>query len=282
MAVSAMDKRYAMLRQNLQQQESTQSQMEQDALRRRFASMGSLGSGAAMKAEQKARDASAQRLMQGQGQLDVARLGEEQALEENQRSREFATAERLGGQTFAAEQAGLGRQFQTSERLGGQGFAAEQAGLGRQFATSERLGGQDFSAAQAGLNRAFATSERLGGQEFQTGERRGSQTFASNEAMRAREFTKGERIAGQKFTGEQAGLDRVAQAKSVADQLRNSKDIAVIQADLQRQIFSKEFELNKIIADWNMGGKTPIKLGANTFGVDYGQGMYGPLGFGGE
>jgi len=253
MAVSAMDKRYAMLRQNLQQQESSQSQAEQDALRRRFASMGSLGSGAAMKAEQKARDASAQRLMQGQGQLDVARLGEEQALEENQRAREFATSERMGGQTFAAEQAGLGRQFQTSERLGGQGFAAEQAGLGRQFQTSERLGGQDFSAAQAGLNRAFSTSERIGGQEFSKGERLGAQNFAKSEAGYAREFARGERVAGQEFTAGQAKAERVARSADIVTQLNSQEKLAELTRSLQKEIFQKEFDINSVVSAYNMG-----------------------------
>lgn len=186
MANDAIGRRYALLNKQLQQTEGRQLQQEQDALSRRFAAIGGLGSGASIKADQMASQESSRRLSQGKQALGVAEADER----------------------FKQEEIEKGRAFQTSERVGSQDFAAGQAVLQRQFQTGERLGSQDFAAGQAGLQRQFQTGERLGSQEFQTGERLGGQQYASDEAQKQRGFMTSEREAGQKFTAGENALSR--------------------------------------------------------------------------
>jgi len=159
MANGAMDRRYALASQQMRRQEQQQSEKEKEALRRRFAAQGGLGSGASIKAEQVAGQESAKRLGQAESQLEMSRLGEQARQEEIEQARSFQRGEREAGQTFAGTQAELGRKFATSERLGGQEFAGTQAELGRKFTTSERMGAQEFAGTQASKQMEFAREQ---------------------------------------------------------------------------------------------------------------------------
>lgn len=146
---SALDRRFALAEQRLNQQERGRISEEQDALKRRFASIGATGSGASIKSAQQAEQAGSRRLSQGKGALEIARLGEEQRLGEIESAREFQRGEREAGQLFAGGQAALGRKFASFERAAGQRFAGEQARLGREFTTSEREAAQIFNQGLA-------------------------------------------------------------------------------------------------------------------------------------
>jgi len=155
---SALDRRFALAEQRLQQQERGRISEEQDALKRRFASIGATGSGASIKAAQQAEQAGSSRLAQGKGALEIARLGEEQRLGEIESAREFQRGEREAGQLFAGGQAALGRRFSSFERAAGETFAGRQAEIGR-----------DFAEKQARLGREFTTGEREAAQIFNKG-----------------------------------------------------------------------------------------------------------------
>ena len=75
----AIDRRYNLLQQNLAANESRLAQGEQEALNRRFASMGAQNSGAALKNSQLQGDISNRRLLEGQNALGAAQSGEKQA-----------------------------------------------------------------------------------------------------------------------------------------------------------------------------------------------------------
>lgn len=201
----AIDK-FQIARQRAQQQVGAETQEQQEALRRRFASMGGLQSGAAIKQEQLAGEQGAKRLMEANQNIDVAQQGELERKAEVEAGRKFQSGEREAGQAFASKEAGTGREF-----------AALQAEAQRKFASGERLSSQEFASLEAGKGREFATGERLG-----------SQSFASLEALRGREFSKGERIAGQKFAGAESARGRASQEK-------------MFQADMDFKRFVQDF-----------------------------------------
>jgi hypothetical protein len=143
------------MRRRAQQVESQNLQQHNDALGRRAAQLGGGPSGAFIKQESLARDASAKRLADANEGINAQEAG----------------------LRFQAGEADVGRQFQTSERVGSQKFASGESALQRKFLTGERLGQEKF-----------ATGERLGAQEFATGERLGSQehqTLLSDKQIQA-------------------------------------------------------------------------------------------------
>lgn len=124
------------------QQNSAAIQGQKDAIKRRFAAMGNVNSGAALKQENLAVDAGQRRLADVNEGIDAAQRGEIRRRNELDEARKFQTSERLGAQDFAATQADLGRKFQTSERLGTQDFSR-----------GERLSSQDFASNEAQMAR---------------------------------------------------------------------------------------------------------------------------------
>ena len=134
---SATKRKFDLLRKKASQGAEAQGQEAQGALQRRFATLGNLKSGAAIKQQQlvgqKVGEAKANAL---EG------IGVAQAGEEAQRAKE------LEQRDFAADQAKIGREFQSSERQASQKFGSD-------FQRSEREAGQKFGAEQAGLGRDF-------------------------------------------------------------------------------------------------------------------------------
>jgi hypothetical protein len=91
---------YDTYRQRLQQQGNAQKQEASDAVNRRFAAMGNLNSGAALKQNQLA-----QQQVQGQvdtqaDQLNMAEAQQQFQEGEAQKQRDYGTSERLGSEKF--------------------------------------------------------------------------------------------------------------------------------------------------------------------------------------
>jgi hypothetical protein len=157
-----MERRYQLAREDASTQSRSQTEQEKEALRRRFAAMGGLGSGASIKAEQTAEREGARRLATGMSAITQQELGDKQRLEEIDQ----------------------GQKFQTSERLGSQDFTKGENQVNRDFSTSERIASQDFTSGENKLGREFITGERVAGQTFSTSERVAAQTFTREEQQR--------------------------------------------------------------------------------------------------
>jgi hypothetical protein len=179
MAASAMERRYQLAREDISTQQRGQTEQEKEALRRRFATIGGLGSGASIKAEQSAEREGARRLATGMSAITQQELGDKQRLEEIEQGQKFQTSERMGSQGF-----------QSGEREAGQKFVSGENKIGREFQTSERMGAQDFSTGEADKQRGFMTKEREAGQTFTTSERTGAQAFSQGEKLRVEALEK--------------------------------------------------------------------------------------------
>jgi hypothetical protein len=159
MANGAMDRRYALASQQMRRQEQQQSEKEKEALRRRFAAQGGLGSGASIKAEQVAGQESAKRLGQAESQLEMSRLGEQARQEEIEQARAFQAGESQKGRLFAGEQSQLGRDFAGSQSQLTRDFQGEQSQLTRDFQGEQSQLGRDFAGSQSQLGRDFASEQ---------------------------------------------------------------------------------------------------------------------------
>lgn len=135
--VSANTEQFDVARRRAGQQENANLQAQKDALARRAAQTGGGVSGALIKQESLAADASGKRLADANEGINAQESGERARVAEINSGREFQTSERLGGQQFA-----------TSERLGGQGFAEAMQRRQMAYGTSEREAGQTFQAGQ--------------------------------------------------------------------------------------------------------------------------------------
>lgn len=145
---------YDYQRQKAAQQENANLQGQKDALARQAAALGGGPSGAFIKADQMAGDASAQRLQQANEGINQAQAQEMRGVDQTQ----------------------LGQQFQTSERLGGQQF--QQGNLDKQNALAVAgltgtYNGQDTFAKQQ------ATMQNKLAEAGLTGQYNGGQTLAS-------------------------------------------------------------------------------------------------------
>ena len=144
MANGSIDRRFDMLKQRAAQESRAQTQEAEKGLTRQFSRLGGIGTGAFVKQQALAKEAGARRLGEATQNIEFQKLGEQQRQEDIQKQREFQTAERLGGQEFAAGQLGKQQEFARSERLGAQEFGASQAEMQRKYATGERVAAQDF------------------------------------------------------------------------------------------------------------------------------------------
>ena len=141
------------IRRRQQGQLSQQKSESDDALKRRFAMNGMLGSGAFQKSAELSDESSNRAAAEAMSNIDVQEQGELQRRKEVGEGRTFQTGEREGAQRFAAEEAAKGRTFQTGERIGGQEFMTGER-LGSQgFATGERVAGQNWQ--QANMDREY-------------------------------------------------------------------------------------------------------------------------------
>ena len=155
----AITKQFDPMRRRLQQQETANLQGQRDVLQRRSAQLGGGPSGALVKQEQMASDASARRLVDANAAVNAQESATLNQAREAQAGRDFARSERLGSQKFASGESALQRKFLTGERLGTQ-----------KWQTGERIGSQDFASSQAEQNRIYDAS-KFGQQMAFEGER---------------------------------------------------------------------------------------------------------------
>ena len=85
----AMDRRFQMAEQQLRRKELQREQQEKEGLKRKFASLGALGSGASIKAESQAGEAASRRMAEGSQKIEMARLGEQARQEDVEAQRAF-------------------------------------------------------------------------------------------------------------------------------------------------------------------------------------------------
>ncbi len=139
------------------------AQGQQDALKRRFASMGNLNSGAAIKTQQLATtdaarvredalsDVNAQEAA-AQRQIADAQTQRDFASSEAEKQRAYGTAEREGSQGFSSGQAQIQRDFQKGQF--DQTFAEDV----RRAGVTEAMAGKEFNRDSDYLKRNWATA----------------------------------------------------------------------------------------------------------------------------
>lgn len=137
---------FGLARKRAGQQSQAALQAQQDAIKRRFASIGASSSGAAMKAEQIAAEKSQEQLGQAEEGISAAETAEKARLGEIEQARTFAQSERQSQQEFAKGEAEKARQFAIAERGAGEKFQSEQAAANRAF--QERV--QAFNESESG------------------------------------------------------------------------------------------------------------------------------------
>jgi hypothetical protein len=143
---------FALARKRAGQQSQAGLQAQQDAIKRRFASIGGSSSGAAMKAEQIAAEKSQEQLGQAEEGITAAETAEKSRLGEIEQARTFAQSERQSQQEFAKGEAEKARQFAIAERGAGEKFQSEQTAANRSF--QERV--QAFNESESGKAMALA------------------------------------------------------------------------------------------------------------------------------
>lgn len=127
------------------------------AMKRRFASQGLSGSGAAIKVDRQVDRETGERLDNVRGQVANMREGEALRRQEVEDQRTFQSSEAQKGRDFVAGESGLQRAFMRDE-----------SGLQRSFMRDERLGSQGFAASEAGKQRDFSAEMRQKDEDFKT------------------------------------------------------------------------------------------------------------------
>lgn len=145
-AAPAAPNQYDLARQRASDSANQSAQSNNDAIRRRFASLGNLNSGAAIKQQQIAQDQANQDKTQQIASIDAAQAGE-------QSQRDFANQQMKAQQDFQAGQSGLDRAQQ--EKLQNQGFAftGGQSALERALQQQMQQSGFAFTGGQNELQR---------------------------------------------------------------------------------------------------------------------------------
>lgn len=139
-----LGQRFRLAREQAKRDAQQGGQQQVEALQRRFASLGSTGSGQAVKLEQQARQQALGQQAANVRQIDVAELGE--------RARQN---EILQGQEFQSGEAAKQRDFAASENLLNRKFQAEEARLGREYATAEAEKARTFQRELFDVTQAF-------------------------------------------------------------------------------------------------------------------------------
>ncbi len=157
---SDITKQYDPLRQKAQQQEATNLQGQKDALARRAAQLGGGPSGAFIKQEGVASDASAQRLQAANEGINAQQQGAINQAADVQAGREFTTSERQASQAFASGESALQRKYQTGEREAGQEFTTGERQSGQEFAGTQT--DKTIQAAKDAQDKQIASAEKMG------------------------------------------------------------------------------------------------------------------------
>lgn len=145
---TAMNRRYDTLRARAKSDVSQATGEQQDALKRRFAQLGNLSSGAAMKQEQISQQKGAELQQRATEGIDMAQEQEAAQVAEQAKQREFAKGERIASQAFAGAESELGRrqqdrQFKASQNLAVSQFGQNMAMASKQFDLETKI--QEFN-----------------------------------------------------------------------------------------------------------------------------------------
>jgi hypothetical protein len=118
---------YDAIRSRIGSQANQANQTAQDALARRFAAMGALNSGAAIKQQQLQSESSERSKADQLQNVDFQEAQARRELEQGESQKEFQSQEALKGREMAAEESYQGRKFTTEQR----NFEAQQQVLQR-------------------------------------------------------------------------------------------------------------------------------------------------------
>lgn len=145
---TAMLRRYETLRGRAKGEVAEQTGAQQDALQRRFAQLGNLNSGTAMKQQQMTAEQGAQLQQKATEGLDMAQSQEQAQLDADAANKTFARDERIGSQQFAS-----------AERAASQGFAAGESAASR--AQQERQFGASMAFEKSKFGQQFGEQVRM-------------------------------------------------------------------------------------------------------------------------
>jgi hypothetical protein len=179
---------YDAMRKRLTQRVQADTQQQQDALARRFASMGASNSGAAIKQQQMAAESGVRQREEGLEGIQSQESAERRRLAEIESGREFQSQEAVAGRQFQAGESRLGREF-----------TAGESALGRQFAAGESRLGREFTAGEAEKTRGFTAGEADKGRAFTAGESALGRQFAAAESKLARDQSQSQFLSSQRF-----------------------------------------------------------------------------------
>lgn len=198
-------------RKKAQQQATAAEQQQTEALQRRFAQMGALRSGAAIKQEQMAKQETQEQLGNQMESIGAAEGEFERQKEEVAEGRRFTAQENALGRAFQAQQAKEQMQFQAGENVMGRQFSSAEAEKGRQFQSvhdREMFNiNKEFQQLEAEKQRAFAAGENALGRKFEQEQLGLQQKFAESENAKARELQASEGLAARTMQKDLAAAD---------------------------------------------------------------------------
>jgi hypothetical protein len=233
---------FEVARKRAAQQEASNLQGQNDAIKRRMASMGGGPSGAMVKLENQARDDSAKRLADANEGIDVQEHAENRRIAEIKEGRDFQRGEREASQLFSR-----------GEREASQLFGSGEAEKGRLFSRGEREAAQTWQSGEAKLGREFATSERLG-----------SETFAAAESKLGRDQQQDQFDKTMTFNQARAQMDdwwKKVSYETQKEQFDKNFNFGVDQFRHQQFVDKKNLDLAARIQGYNEGLEDPGLLG---------------------
>lgn len=164
------------------QQEGGVLQGQKDAMARRAAQLGGGPSGALIKQDQLATDASAQRLQNANEGINAQSDAQMNELRKTQQAQEYGTSERVAGQNFASGERAAGQTFANTQRLGSQDFTAGQNAAGIKAQHDNQVMAINAAAAEGKLSRAEADKQ------LAENDKQFMLTLGNSQAIDARDF----------------------------------------------------------------------------------------------
>lgn len=154
-------------RKRAEQQSRASIQGQQEALKRRFASMGAAGSGAALKQEQLAAEKGQEQLGQQMEAIGAAEQQEEQRKSEVAQAQQFQSGEAEKARQFAIAERQAGEQFQTANTAKTQAFqervqAWNESQAGKEMDMALQQFNQDKETTEFNRRLSVATARREG------------------------------------------------------------------------------------------------------------------------
>lgn len=166
---SALQRKYDIQRQRVNQDATKASQENNNSLQRKFASLGMVNSGESIKQQQLGQEQVNQQSENAKQNVDVQQAGEESMKSAQALQNQFAKSERIGSQEYA-----------TGERLGSQQFQSGEAQKARDFSEGQ------FQAEMGFKQKLQDFAESSFSKQFEEGKSQFAQTFDQNE--RAQQF----------------------------------------------------------------------------------------------